>query len=86
MDSILECFNWIHQTTDELGVIEQNVQMANAELALHDDETFKDTMGKIQRAVALVYGHVFPCVPARLIRAQVREGTIYKNFPTLQWA
>lgn len=86
MDSILECFNWIHQTTDEKGVITQNFDMANAELALHDDETFKETIAKLQRAIALVYGIVLPVQPLRKLRVQIRDGSLIRNFPNLQWA
>ena len=40
LTSILECFNWIHKTHDEDGVIAQNWEMANMELSFHPQDVF----------------------------------------------
>jgi hypothetical protein len=54
--SILECFNWIHKTHDERGVMEQNWEMANLELSFHPDDVFEYWTTRIRTAVAQEYG------------------------------
>lgn len=56
LSSILECFNWIHKTHDERGVMEQNWEMANLELSFHPDDVFEYWTTKIRTAVAQEYG------------------------------
>lgn len=86
LDSIVECFNWIHQTTDEYGVMEQNFLMANAELALHNADVFNEWIAKIQKAIAVAYGHVLPVRQQSQIRTLLRDNAFYVHFPNLQWA
>lgn len=85
LSSILECFNWIHRTTDEKKVIMANFEMANIELALHDGTTFDYWMGKLQTAIYQAY-HVCPPIQSRVtVRMQIRDPEFARQMAKLSW-
>lgn len=83
--SIMECFNWIHETTDELGVIRQNFEMANVELAYHPQEVFAQWMGKLNGVIAHEYGSVLAIRDRDWLLLKHRMGKIPYEIPHLQW-
>lgn len=48
--SIIECFNWIHKTSNEREIIEQNIEMAGLELSLHPKQ-YDNITNKIKLVV-----------------------------------
>ena len=84
LDSILDCFNWIHSTKDELGVISGNFIMANIELAMHDEETFNFWIRKLRSTIQNVYGKNLSVVDRDNILNYVRDGCVAEHFDC-QW-
>lgn len=84
LDSILDCFNWIHSTKDELGVISGNFLMANIELAMHDEETFNFWIRKLRSTIQNVYGKNLSVVDRNNILNYVRDGSVAEHFDC-QW-
>lgn len=84
--SIMECFNWIHGNTFEETVITQNARAAFAELALHEESLFNDYSRKIKNVCADVYGMTLVNSDYHDYRLMIRDGTLLKNFPELNWS
>ena len=73
--SIAECFNWIHYTQDEFGVIKQNFEMANMEFSWHDNSEFAENMALLQRVIQKVYKRHLPIKPALFYRMSLRSNS-----------
>jgi hypothetical protein len=86
LPSILECFNWIHGNSYEETVISQNARAAFAELALHDREVFDNYSKKIKNVCAENYDMTLVSNDYEDYRLMIRDGTLLKNFPELNWA
>lgn len=84
--SILECFNWIHGSTYENTVIEQNARAAFAELALHDSETCQTYTNRIRSVCAQEYEMTLVPLEQGDYKLMVRDNTILKFLPELNWA
>lgn len=83
--SILECFNWVHGTTCEERVIEQNARAAFAELALHDQETFDNYVRRIKMVCGDEYELTLVNQDYHDYRLMVRDNTLLTNLPELNW-
>lgn len=86
LDSILECFNWIHKTENERDVMAQNARMAFAELAMHDAQTFQQYRTKIRKTLMENYSLNTISAGRSLYRAWIRDGSITSRVPELNWA
>ena len=86
LPSIMECFNWIHGNTFEETVIAQNARAAFAELALHEEKIFNDYSRKIKNVCAEVYQMTLVNSDYHDYRLMIRDGTLLRNFPELNWA
>lgn len=84
LQSILECFNWIHNTHDERGVIEQNWAMANLELSFHPADVFDHWTTKIRQVIRKEYGFAPPLIERMRYLAAIREGD-RSIFTSHQW-
>lgn len=82
--SILECFNWIHKTTNERGVMEQNWEMANLELSFHPADVFDKWTHSIRTALAKQYGYRPPIKPRTAYLSAIRDGD-QSLFDQAQW-
>jgi hypothetical protein len=85
LDSIVECFNWIHETHDEIGVIEQNFEMSQLELAMHDEKTYGLETLRLRRAIQKVYGRNFPAISRMSTLYQIRDGKASEVFARFNW-
>ena len=85
ISSILECFNWIHRTEDELGVIKQNFEMANLELSFYDEDFFNNYMRKLQQAIFQIYKVVLPIKSRTSVIYQLRHQGAKSVFATENW-
>nr|UBJ26005.1 putative nonstructural polyprotein [Red panda dicistro-like virus] len=83
--SILECFNWIHSTTDEEGVIMQNALMANIELAYYDADFFDKVMLKLTRVISKGYGKVMIPIGRDYVWEKHRDSSLLATFPSISW-
>lgn len=81
--SIMECFNWIHQTPREADVMIQNWQMANVELALHSEEIWNEWIPRVQKAIADGYGLVLPIKSRMQTLLTIRDSDL--TIADLQW-
>jgi len=86
LDSILECFNWIHKTENERDVMAQNARMAFAELPMHDGQTFQQYRTKIRKTLMENYSLNTISEGRSLYRAWIRDGSITSRVPELNWA
>lgn len=86
LPSILECFNWIHGHHNERDVIRQNAEAAFAELALHDRKTFDHYVTRIRSVVGAAYQLSLVNRDYDEYRLLVRNGTLTKVIPELNWA
>lgn len=82
--SILDCFNWIHETRDEFATIEANAINAGIELALHDHKTWEYYSTLISKAIFQTYGKVCRFPSRHEILYQIREGKLHEYY-TIQW-
>nr|UBJ26010.1 putative nonstructural polyprotein [Red panda dicistro-like virus] len=82
--SILECFNWIHKTPNERGVMEQNWEMANLELSFHPADVFDYWTLKIRTALAKQYGYRPQIKPRTAFLHAIRDGD-RSLFDKAQW-
>jgi len=82
--SIIECFNWIHKTSNEREIIEQNIEMAGLELSLHPKQ-YDNITNKIKLVVKKNYNFlpVFP--DAFRTRVAIRDNTALECRANIQW-
>ena len=85
ISSILECFNWIHRTEDELGVIKQNFEMANLELSFYEEAFFNSYMKKLQQAIFRTYKVVLPIKSRTDVIYQLRHQGAKSIFAQENW-
>jgi len=83
--SILDCFNWIHKTDQEPGVMVQNAHAAFVELSMHDKNIFDEYSVKIVKVLKEEYGLNLIPMKYKEYRRQIAAGKAIKHFPELEW-
>lgn len=79
LNSILECFNWIHKTPQEMETIKGNFRMANIEFATYTDSEFNTWMKLLQQAIYRTYNYLLPIISRKQIRMDIRDPEFSKQ-------
>lgn len=84
-NSINERLNWQKKTGMKYEILQQNMEGAIAEWALHDEETFEYWADRIQNAAGTVNLYVSKFQQAKYLES-VRAGKYAEDFPMLTFA
>ena len=85
LPSILEAFNWIKKTDNEVTIIQQIAENSLVELSMHPKDVFNHYARLIYQVCAQEYNIDINILSYASYRTKIKTGQIFDTHPTIDW-